>query len=278
MSQDILALQAKYGAAVFNAKRYEVEAATLLDRINEVAKAEANVACSGEYPNPAMPTSALKEQSQKPPYVGLSTEQLSEVRRGGRYYGLYPRVGKKINYSLDSLRAIAKGRFRGKNNALDLLLAEIAIMDAEPAPERQSQKSLYVGLSPEQCSKVKCGGRYYGLYARVAAKLGRTSSHVGRVARGYRRDDTALQSLRAEMAIMDAEPASPKLLPPSMAQLESMRCGGRYYGCMGRAAHAAGLSLVSISNAAHGKAKSQRALTALYAEMARIDRELEASK
>ena len=125
---------------------------------------------------------------------------LREFRKGGRYYGVYARVARKIKVSRPLVFYTAKGK--GTRRVLLALLSEIRAVDNMPAPPTIAP------LSSLEISQFRTG-KYRGVITRTACVLGMDVQNVWRVAHGEK-SKRVLTALRAEMARVDAELASKK--------------------------------------------------------------------
>jgi hypothetical protein len=155
----------------------------------------------------------------------------------------------------------------------NLLTAMIAVV-------LSGQSDLLLGSQPQEKTKVfpdinpslfRRGAKYYGIYHRVAEKLALSKPYVFDIGCGRRKSPRIVEALRAEMLVMDAEFVKrPSLL--TAAEVRDLRRGGRYYGLAEHAARHLGLKREAVNYTIRSNGRSsQRILTALRAEMARVD-------
>ena len=123
--------------------------------------------------------------------------------------------------------------------------------------------------------EVRNGGRYYGVFTRVAQNLNVSTAAVEQCSRGTLHSKQILKALISEIERVDADKS---LHPPAltMSEYAEMQRGGKYYGISSRVANSLGMHPSNMPRVTSGKIRSPRVLTALRAEMARIDAELAA--
>jgi hypothetical protein len=128
----------------------------------------------------------------------LSGIDLAEFQRGGRYFGAYARVAKRLNVSRPLVTYTARGK--GTRRVLEALVKEIRRIDSE-AP-----RSAVLSLTVAELSEFKTG-KYRGVFSRVARALRMNTQNVWRVGHGEK-SERVLCAIRAEMARVDAELAA----------------------------------------------------------------------
>ena len=126
---------------------------------------------------------------------------LREFRRGGKYFGTYARVSRDLGVSRPSVCRVVQGY--ASRRILDAVLREIRRIDEHGGPK------LPTPLSPMELGQFGSGGKYRGVYTRVAKNLGMLHSNVWRAAHGET-SARLLTAIRAEMARVDAELAGKK--------------------------------------------------------------------
>lgn len=198
MSNGTIHLQ--YVNAVRLACRYKHEAEILYKQIETAAFEEAEFAVTH--------SSLLSEPSQRAHSIGrfdsLPPETLAEFRRGGKYFGLYAETARRRAVQPNYVISVAHGR---QLSSPTLAALRVCIREVDA----QIPKSTAAGVepfSPQLLLEMGHGGRYYGIYARVARSLGLQRSNVAHVARGEATSRRVLLALRAEMARVDAEIAA----------------------------------------------------------------------
>ena len=133
-------------------------------------------------------------------HAELSGIDLKEFQRGGRYFGAYARVAKKLGVSRPLVTYTARGK--GTRRVLKALVEEIRRIDAE------TPRSVTLPLTLAELSHFKTG-KYRGVLSRVARTLAMDTQNVWRVAHGEK-SERVLRAIRAEMARIDAEIAAKK--------------------------------------------------------------------
>ena len=133
--------------------------------------------------------------STHPELAGID---LRDFQRGGRYFGVYARVAKKLNVSRPLVTYTARGK--GTRRVLEAITQEIRRIDESDPP--QTVTPLFV----EDLSHFR-SGRYRGVLSRTARALGMETANIWRVAHGEK-SARVLAALRAEMARVDAELAA----------------------------------------------------------------------
>lgn len=132
--------------------------------------------------------------STHPELAGID---LAEFQRGGRYFGAYAHVAKKLNVSRPLVTYTAQGK--GSQRVLKALVEEMRRIDMMPP------RAATVPLNHDELSHFK--GKYRGALSRVARSLGMDAQNVWRVAHGAK-SERVLTAIRAEMARVDAELAA----------------------------------------------------------------------
>jgi hypothetical protein len=195
----------------------------------------------------------------------LSGIDLAEFRRGGRYFGVYARVVKKLGVSRAVVTYTAQGRT--SRRVLEALVEEIQRVDVEGAPVLTSP------LNRAELSHFATG-KYRGVFTRVAQSLQMQTANVWRVGHGSK-SERVLRAIREEMARVDSGDF-PRLDQLSSEEVAGLSHGGRYRGSYTRVAKQLGQDPDGVgARARHGRC-SQRLLASIRAEMARVDAELAA--
>jgi hypothetical protein len=128
----------------------------------------------------------------------LAGVDLKEFQRGGRYFGVYARVAKKLGTSRPLVTYTARGK--GTRRVLDAILSEMLLVDHAVPTSRP------VPLTIDELSHFR-NGKYRGVFTRVARSLNMEHSNVWRVGHGEQ-SQRVLMAIRAEMARVDAELAA----------------------------------------------------------------------
>jgi hypothetical protein len=153
----------------------------------------------------------LSEPSQRAHSIGrfnsLPLETLVEFRRGGKYFGLYAEVARATGCAPTNVVSIAHGRLQS-SAIIAVLTKRIGEIDAQMIV---AKNPAIPTLSPEVLAQMKPGGKYFGLYARVARSLGVNKSNVRRTAIGHVTSRRMLDAVWSEMARVDAELAARKV-------------------------------------------------------------------
>ena len=144
-------------------------------------------------------------------------------------------------------------------------------MMLEPEPVYSTHPEL-AGIDLKEFQR---GGKYFGVYRRVANELGVSRPLVTYTARG-KGARRVLDALLKEIHRVDQAPPAPHTAPLTESEL-SLFAKGRYRGAISRVASNLGMETSNVWRVAHGE-KSERVLKALRAELARIDAELAAKK
>ena len=130
----------------------------------------------------------------------LAHIDLREFTRGGKYFGAYARVAKKLGVSRPLVTYTARGK--GTARVLKALIDEVRRIDSA-APQTCAPP-----LTSEELSHFR-KGKYRGVFTRVALYLGMEKANVWRVGHGEK-SDRVLTAIRAEMARIDAGLAATK--------------------------------------------------------------------
>jgi hypothetical protein len=201
--------------------------------------------------------------SRHPELTGVD---LRDFRRGGKYFGIYAKVARKLSVSRPSVCRTVQGY--ASERILSAVIKEIRQIDTYGGPD------LPTPLSQEELSQFRNNGRYRGLYTRVARDLGMQTANVWRVGHGAA-STRVLTAIRAEMARVDrGEVANIAQLTPS--ERLKFAHGGIYRGLFTRVAVALGQNADGVASRARLGKCSQRLLLSIRSEMARVDAELAA--
>jgi hypothetical protein len=139
--------------------------------------------------------------------------------------------------------------------------------------EIRAKRSVFQGVDPRL---FRMNQRYSGIYKRVAERMGLTRRYVTAIGEGWQKSNRVSLELRAEMAKMDAEFLD-RPAPLTAGQISQFKRGGRYFGLGSRTAQSLGLSKSAGTKAIHGGGRrGLKVLTALRAEMARVDAQIAA--
>jgi uncharacterized protein YaiE (UPF0345 family) len=210
-------------------------------------------------------SSDLMVSSGVGPIPCLSRESL---RAKGKYRGVITRVTSKLGVSRTLVRKVCTGE-ASSARVLAELLAEVRRVDGLPTQAKAKP------LSCAELAQCRNGGRYAGIYGRVAKKVGCARTTIAAAARGEYTFGNHLTAIREEMAVMDA---LPKLCHLTSEEKSQFCPGGKYFGIYARVAKALGVQPSLVGGVGRGTATSQKTLIALRAEMTRIDAEIAAKK
>lgn len=202
----------------------------------------------------------------------LPHEVLVEFGSGGKYHRVCARVAARLGRTQSHVHNVAFG----KNPSLRIMAeiqSEIKAVD-EHLLARLPEKAQV--LSAEVLAQISRNGqKYYGIYPRLARQLGVSAYVVRYVARGVTKNDRIFAALLSEVARIDSEYlgyGDPK--PLTKDELRHFLVGRRYFGVNARVSRRLGISDSACSGVAHGKQSNTRILSAIRAEMARIDAEI----
>ena len=134
----------------------------------------------------------------------FATLNLRECRWGGKYYGLANRVAARLGVCHSNVRRVLYGEATSAR-VTKALLEEIKIFQSQPL---NLARPILSKDEQKQCSH---GGKYYGIYTKVARDLGITNTSVRYAAIGKIASDRAVEAMRAEMARIDAKRAAMKV-------------------------------------------------------------------
>lgn len=159
-----------------------------------------------------------------------------------------------------------------------LLTAMIAVIVGGSAADLLDPPiySAHLELKGVDLREFRRGGRYFGVYARVARKCGVSRPNVTYVAQG-KGSRRILRAIIEEIQAVDRAPSSEGLAPLSQTELRCFNRGSRYFGAYTRVADRLGMEHSNVWRVAHGS-KSQRVLRAIREEMARVDAEVAAKE
>jgi hypothetical protein len=188
-----------------------------------------------------------------------------EFKKGGKYFGVYSRVGSLLGITASGVRMVANGRAKSQR-VTDALYEERRRVDSLPCQPQEERLDL---ITPEE--RRLFSGKYSGIYKHVAATLGCSDAWVYEVARGRFYSAPVLAALRAFMSTVDGLPSLSHLTEEERAQC---RRGGRYSGIYPRVAKQLGVDGSCLQSVASGRLVSRRQLAALRAEMAAIDKQV----
>jgi hypothetical protein len=124
----------------------------------------------------------------------------SDFSQGGKFYGLMAHIARKLNIGGCYVKEVVDG----KSHAARVIAAIIEEIQLGYKPPQKFHDQ----LSATEEVAFHRGGRYYGLYRRVAQQLGLNKRTVSAACRGTGRSDRAVIAVRAEMARVDAELAA----------------------------------------------------------------------
>ena len=127
----------------------------------------------------------------------LSFAESSQFAAGGKYSGITRRVADRFNVPVLNFHA----RLRSKYPSIEILQAvreEMRLVDEERSGSAHP-------LSIQELAEFSPSGRYHGLYSQVARKLGINSRSLHKAARTRFPNLKYVNTLRAEMARVDAE-------------------------------------------------------------------------
>jgi hypothetical protein len=183
----------RYGRAVYEAAKWTREAELLLIEVQ--AKACSDAAIAGYS------ASAVAIQPQGPSGANsIQSESGDEnLKAGGRYYGIFSCVAKKLSVSPVSVLRVWNKQITSARIS-EALAAEKEKRDNRSFKPRQPLSS----ISPEEHLLFQFGNRYYGVIAEVSKDLGIRRSVVSRVASNKKSSYRVLTSLREAMGRRDA--------------------------------------------------------------------------
>ncbi|MDR3723288.1 MAG: hypothetical protein P4K83_02210 [Terracidiphilus sp.] len=182
-----------------------------------------------------------------------------ELRNGGRYYGIFGCVAKKLGVTRSYVNAAAHGH-RCSPRVRQALLDEIKRIDSiqTVAP-----------LTPSERKQLTGQRKYRPLSPCVAAALGVANSTVRRVINGERNRPDVLAAIRAEMERINS------LTPPACAPLSRHELAllrrGKYYGTYVKVARDLRCGVDKVAYQAKNPTGSQKIRQAVRAEIARIE-------
>jgi len=194
-----------------------------------------------------------------------------EVRTGmrptGQFYGLIVRVAKQLGVNRSSVADAVAGR-----------MVSARIVDGLTSEIQRIRKTYLPPLTPKQRDEMERGGKYYGLTTEVCRILGCTRNTVHAVATGNSWNQPILAELQKRMGKRDVLAVSPLLPRLTPEQMRHFRYGGKYHGLYTVAAKRVGCNKDTVSWNARKGMYSNKGLTELYEEMARVDAELAAKQ
>jgi hypothetical protein len=209
---------------------------------------------------------AQYRNNKKPSTPRQPLADKTHFQNGGKYHGIISSVAKEVGRSKATVSDVVRGKF-ATPPIVAALKREMARIDALPKIAKP------LPLTESERAEFGPGGRYYGVYSKVARELGINPGSVGNDIRlGHARSRT-IAAVRLEMRRIDAVslPNKPELL--TEAEKRQFRPGQRYYGVYGRVAQQLGLKRHTVYLS--GKCReSARALAALRLEMQRVDAEI----
>lgn len=132
-------------------------------------------------------------------------------------------------------------------------------------------------LTEAELRLFHAGERYQGLAREVGKAIGRSAMHVLRVARGLSIEASTLSSLRTAMRVRDSAPDT-FTSPLTLDQQKGIARDGLYFGLYTTVGRALGINPSFVGRVASGRAKSARVLSAIRAELARLDSEYASAK
>lgn len=190
-----------------------------------------------------------------------------EFLNGGRYFGVFSRVSASLGVTPSYVSHISNGTMRSEK-VLNAIASEIRLID-ERFREIPSDR-----LSPVERAEFRAGGKYWGIYQRVARSLGLDHSSVSKVGRGLSASKRVITVIRIEMAKVDAALNDPDYSPMP----DGLKKGGKYWGVFTTVANTLGISSSVVRRVARGKRCGgdfrSIILRAIREEIARVDAEL----
>ncbi len=138
--------------------------------------------------------------------------------------------------------------------------------------------SIHPQLSGINLREFRHGGRYFGVYARVARKCDASAVSVRNAVTGKGNSLRLLNAFLSEIKRVDSSPTPDHPQALSAAERKLFLPGGKYCGLLLRTAKSQGMSTGNLRRVAAGKQRNDKVLLALRRAMAHVDAEPSAKK
>jgi hypothetical protein len=218
----------------------------------------------------------LRDAKDFRPNQPFTKDERREFGRGGIYYGLMARIAGDFDVNYSSVSRVLYG---GSTNQRIAKALRIEMKKIGSPRSSIPDKPNYQYFTEEEIKEFCRRGKYNGILKKVKDSLRVPSLGVWRTLHGLSNRPRVRDAIRAEMnKIGPPRLVIPCAEPLSALEKKEFRTGGRYRGLHKILADKTEVNRTYISRIASGKVKSDRILSALREEMARVDFELAAKK